>query len=932
MRHPYADFAHEVERPVRYLGGEYGQVVKDLASVSARVVLAFPDTYEIGMSHLGTKILYGLLNGHEAIACERAFAPWADLEAQLRTRNLPLVSLESARPLCEFDVVGISLQFELCYTNVLTLLDLGGIPLRAEARTMAHPLVLGGGPNALHPEPVAAFFDAFFIGEAEEELPALVLEWAALRRAGTSRRDALATLAARYALYVPALYEVREEPLTGCLVVDRPNDDRAPRRVRRALVENLDKFPFPALGPVPWAEAVFDRAAVEIARGCTEGCRFCQAGMIYRPVRERSPDSIIASILGGVDRAGYDETSLTCLSTADVSCITPLVKEVMVRLRARKVALAVSSLRAYGLNEELLDELASVRATGLTFAPEAGTQRMRDVINKNVTEDHIRESAERVFRKGWSRLKLYFMIGQPTETDEDVRGIVETGARMLAIGQRAIGHRAEVTVSVSSHVPKPHTPFQWCRMDPPDELERKQVLLRDVAKSVRPHVKLKMHQRGPSFVEGILSRGDRRLADVIEWAWRDGARFDTWDELFELSRWQRAFAACGLDPARYLGTIPVEARLSWDHLDIGLEDSFLLDEYRRALKDRLSPPCGKPFGTLLHPTNVADTDAEARRLVCYDCGVACDLGRMREERRDFLVQLGATDRPLEPSPEERSEAERERKSRSRRKPEPAPQFVQGEGTRWRFRYTKLGRAAFISHLDVNRLLQRVLRRAGITACYTVGFHPKTDLTFGPALALGVPSLGELVEVRLDGEFEAADLLERLGAASPESVRLLSAARVAPGQPSMGQQVNAADWLLRPRGAAPDLALLAQTYLARDAAPVERGDKIIDTRRFVLALEPVADEDARRFCDALGWEPGPLLRGRVIVGPNGSVRPTELARAVGLDGADLARLGCVGLSADGSAYDPLSPPPVVPRVVSAKKPLVSPDVGPEQVTP
>jgi radical SAM family uncharacterized protein len=425
MRHLYADFIDRVAKPARYLGGEYQAVVKD-GPVDARVCLAFPDVYAIGMSHLGTKIIYSVLNQDPRIACERAFAPWTDMESELRERKLPLVSLESQRPLHEFDVIGFSLQYELTFTNVLTILDLGGIPLRAADRTPDATLVLVGGPTASHPEPMAPFFDAAFIGEAEEVLPPLVLAWAALRTqiaAGErTRLDALAELAAEFPLYVPALYDTVVDTDTGMIVVGAPRDPRAPARISRAMVRDLDAFPFPTDTPVPYAEAVFERASVEIARGCTEGCRFCQAGMIYRPVRERSPQSIADSLIGGVDKAGYDETGLTCLSTADFSSITPLVKQLAGELRKRGVSMSVASLRAYGLNEDLLDELALTRISGLTFAPEAGTQRMRDVVNKNVTEAHIEESSRRVFARGWHRLKLYFMIGLPTEQDDDLRG------------------------------------------------------------------------------------------------------------------------------------------------------------------------------------------------------------------------------------------------------------------------------------------------------------------------------------------------------------------------------------------------------------------------------------------------------------------------------------------------------------------------------
>jgi radical SAM family uncharacterized protein len=503
MRHIYADIIDKVTKPARYLGGEYQSVHKDHSQVAATVCLGFPDVYDIGMSHLGTKILYSLLNADARIACERTFAPWVDMEAEMRAHALPLVALESQRPIKDFDVFGISLQYELTFTNVLTLLELGGLPIRTADRAQDATLVLVGGPTASHPEPMVPFIDAAFIGEAEECLAELVVQWAAMRKQITagvrSRLDALAELASRFPLYVPALYATETDSATGMTVVGVPLDSRVPARVMRAMVADLDKYPFPSDAPVPYAEAVFERASVEIARGCTEGCRFCQAGMIYRPVRERSSESITKSLLDGVDRAGYEETGLTCLSTADFSSITPLVKSISEQLRQRGVSMSVASLRAYGLGEELLDELATTRISGLTFAPEAGTQRMRDVVNKNITEAHVEESARRVFERGWHRLKLYFMIGLPTEEDIDVQGVVETGQRMLGVGRSYLGKRAEVTVSVSSHVPKPHTPFQWCAQDSHDEILRKQCILRDAAKvGGRDGIRLKHHDAGIS--------------------------------------------------------------------------------------------------------------------------------------------------------------------------------------------------------------------------------------------------------------------------------------------------------------------------------------------------------------------------------------------------------------------------------------------------
>jgi radical SAM family uncharacterized protein/radical SAM-linked protein len=924
MSHPYAAFLHRVVKPSRYVGGEYQETRKDPATVDARVCLAFPDVYEIGMSHLGTKILYGVLNKHPGIACERAFSPWVDCEHEIRARGLPLVTLESASPLAEFDVVGISLQYELTYTNVLNLIDLAGLPLRAEDRARDRddraPLILCGGPTATHPEPLAPFVDAFFIGEAEEVLPSLVLEVAAMRRAGVPRRERLIALAARYPLYVPELYAMRRDPETGFIVVGEPVDARVPARPKRVWVADINRFPFPDDSPLPYGEAIFDRMAVEVARGCTEGCRFCQAGMIYRPVRERDPVQVVETLLAGVKKGGYDETSLTSLSTADYSCVTPLVKMAMAKLRDEKVSLSVSSLRAYGLNDDLLAEMATMRAGGLTFAPEAGTQRMRDVITKNVTEDDIIESAHRVFSRGFHRMKLYFMIGLPTETDEDVRGIVETAARVQAIGRR-YQSGAAVTASVSTHVPKPHTPFQWAAMDPEAETARKQKLLADAAQRLR--VDLKMHENQQSHLEAIFSRGDREVASLLERAFRLGCRFDSWDDQLRMDLWDQALedetAASGLDLARYLGTIPVTAHLPWDHIDIDLAPGFLAKEYRKALKDRLSPPCAKPFKKLLHPSSVEAAEAGHKdKLICYDCGVACDLGAMKEERLFFLRRMNAWTKPVDIAPavarqgaghggaEDAGAAAGITKSRRRRAPVPPTRSAQGEPYRVRLRYTKLGRVAFLGHLDLVRHLPRVFRRAGVELRYSIGFHPKPDLSFGPALALGIPSLGELLDVKLAEVVPADELARRLQRVTLEGVDWLAGVALGAGDRALGRVLARAEfWAKLPAGA--DVGRGLELWRAGGPIAVKRvGEgsgvgRMIDVRRAVVELREVAPSTAATNARArLEWDgPGDadctLIRFQLAVSAEGSAKPSEVIQGLwGVEVAADAALARVGL--------------------------------------
>ncbi|HAN31880.1 MAG TPA: TIGR03960 family radical SAM protein, partial [Myxococcales bacterium] len=571
-QHPYHDFLHRLAKPARYTGGEFQSITKAWDAVEVRYALCFPDVYDIGMSHLGTKILYKIVNDLPWALGERAFTPWTDLEEQLRERQLPLVSLEGWRPLNDFDVLGFSLQYELTYTNMLTMLDLGGVPLRNADRDESHPLVIAGGPSATHPEPMTPFVDAFVIGDGEETLPAMLKILRQAKREGVCRQEILLRWAELGGVYCPDLYTRAVVDDGGFEVISGVIDPRAPKRVTRQIIEDIDRYPFPDDAPVAAAEAIFDRMSIEIARGCTEGCRFCQAGMIYRPVRERSPKQVVDTVLGAIEKAGYDEVSLTCLSTADYSCISPLIKEVSQELKRRNTSMSVSSLRAYGLAEDLLDEISSIRASSLTFAPEAGSQRMRDVINKNINEENLHTTAHRVFSRNWHKVKTYFIIGLPTEEEDDIYAIIDTARKMRDIGRIYKGN-AEVVVSVSSHVPKPHTPFQWAAMDSPEEIGRKQSILHYKCKSNR--LKFRRHDVRASFLEGIIGRGDRKVGDAIELAWRAGARFDGWDEHLAYDAWMQAFEETDVDPGFYLGRLREDIALPWDHIDVGLADGFL---------------------------------------------------------------------------------------------------------------------------------------------------------------------------------------------------------------------------------------------------------------------------------------------------------------------------------------------------------------------
>ncbi len=585
-----------VQKPGRYIGGEYNSVIKDKKAVKCRFAFCFPDTYEIGMSNLGVRILYDVLNRDNDVFCERVYAPWTDMKEKMEQYNIPLSSVETGDPLSSFDMVAFSLQYELCYTTALSMIKLAGFPLYSKDRKEDTPIIIGGGPCVYNPEPIAEFFDLINIGEGEEVLPEICRLYNKMKDDGSYTRDGFLREASHIeGVYIPSLYDVYYNP-DGTIKEYCPKYKDVPSKIRKRIIEDMDKAPYPEKLVMPYIETVHDRIVLEVYRGCIRGCRFCQAGMVYRPIREKSPETLCKQARCLFDNSGYDEISLISLSISDYSQLPKLTDDLLSWTDEKRVSLSLPSLRIDSFSEELMQKVSSVRTGGITFAPEAGTQRLRDVINKNVTEEDLMRSVGIAFRGGKSNIKLYFMDGLPTETMEDIKGIAELSERVvgeyfkLPKSERPKG--IGVTISVSCFVPKPFTPFQWEKQDSFDMLIEKQNYLRQCITDKR--VRYTYHDAKISFLEAVFARGDRRLAKALALAAEEGFMFDAWDEYFDFDKWISVFDRCGIDLAFYTTRgFGLDEVLPWDIIDIGVTKAFLKRERDKAYAEKTTPSCAE---------------------------------------------------------------------------------------------------------------------------------------------------------------------------------------------------------------------------------------------------------------------------------------------------------------------------------------------------
>ena len=710
----------QVTKPGRYLGNEFNMSRKNWTDDQFHFALIFPDLYEIGMSHQGLQILYHLINALDYAKAERCYCPDIDTENLLRKLGHALTSLETEHALYEFDALGFTLPYELCYTNILTVLSLSNISFFAKDRDDDAPLIIGGGACAFNPEPVADFFDALFLGDGEEAVIEICQILAAAKKANWSKSDKLKALAEIQGMYIPSLYQP-EYDAAGRIRALQKNGAPVVRRRILADLDNLDHLRQPI---VPNAKIVHDRLAIEVARGCTRGCRFCQAGMVYRPVRERSPEQIMDLARNGIANSGFEELALLSLSTGDYSCLHEVLAELMDSFSESYVSVSMPSMRVGTLTEDIMNQIKRVRKTGFTLAPEAGSERLRRVINKGITEEDLLATCASAFALGWKALKLYFMIGLPTETPEDLHEIVRLCHKLRTAGPSGSKGKNQITASIGTFVPKPHTPFQW---QPQISIDESRERIRQLRQSTPKGVMLKWHIAEQSYLEGVFSRGDRRLSKLIYAAWQQGARLDGWSDHFHLDIWRAAAETCGLDLDFYLRRRELNEILPWDHLSCGVEPSFIQDELAKGLQEEYTPDC--------------------RYHGCQQCGL-CDFETIQP--RVHTEQQKST---------EKNQPAGEKQTTS-----PAEAHF-----RYMVEYSRLGKIAFLGHLEFLQMIFRSLRRAGITTNFSQGFNPSPKVSFGPALPVGTES---------HAEFFIMDLPKPL--ADPQKILKLLNSKLAPG--------------------------------------------------------------------------------------------------------------------------------------------------------
>ena len=770
-----------VNKPGRYLGHEYNASIKEWDTTAIRCALIFPDLYEIGMSHQGLQILYHILNSQDDILAERCYCPDIDMETILRNKELPLSSLENNRPLKDFDLLGFTLPYELCYTNILTVLDLAGIPLRAENREDDAPIIIGGGSCSLNPEPVADFFDAILMGDGEEA----ILEIAeCIKNAKTdklSRNQTLEQLAAIPGVYIPSFFEPVYTEKGEITEIKSLHPD-FPKVTRRVLadISAMDHLLHPL---VPNSKIVHDRLGVEIARGCTRGCRFCQAGMIYRPVRERTPEQIFDLACKGIENSGFDEIALLSLSTGDYSCLSTSLPQLMNRFASEAISVSMPSMRVGTLTPELMDEIKRVRKTGFTLAPEAGSERLRRVINKGITEEDLLATSRDAFGLGWKVMKLYFMIGLPTETDEDIEAIAELARKTKKIGNQAAPGRQQINVSIGTFVPKPHTPFQWNAQISMDESRKKINALKQMLP--RKGINLKWHEPKQSFLEGVFSRGDRRLSQLLETAWRHGARLDGWSDYFNLERWQQSADECNILLDNYLLAKDLESVLPWQHLHSGIDESFLKEELQKGLGEHYTPDC--------------------RYHSCQKCGL-CDFKTLKPIVIDRKQTKKTEESDPSPVPQEKTV-----------KPVKEELHI-----RYMVSYSRLGDICYLGHLEILQVVFRILRRANIRTNFSKGFNPSPKVSFGPALPVGTRSMAEYFVMDLPAPLtDLEEVKTRLNSQMPPGL-MVQDIKLHNG--SVPQQVvNSYSIILHPALLAEDITKLKQ-FMKIDTFLVERTRK------------------------------------------------------------------------------------------------------------